>query len=286
MQKHIRFDWAIKYVLRDKANFGILEGFLSELLEEDVRIENILESESNKDSESAKFNRVDLIVRNSKNELIIIEVQNTREYDYFHRILFGVSKAITEHIKEGAAYGDIKKVVSISIVYFDLGQGEDYIYKGSTVFRGINNQEILSLSDDQKAFFSKDKIEDIFPTNYIIKVQKFHNSIQRALDEWIYFFKNSEIKEEFSAKGLQEAKDKLAFIKMGEREQRIYNNYLEDLRYEASITATRKFDEEQEARRIEQDTRLQIARQMTAEGEPIEKIKRYTGLSENDLANL
>ena len=29
--KLIRFDWAIKTVLRDKANFDVLEGFLSAL---------------------------------------------------------------------------------------------------------------------------------------------------------------------------------------------------------------------------------------------------------------
>ena len=37
-QKHIRFDWAIKRLLRQKSNFGILEGFLSELLNFDVKI--------------------------------------------------------------------------------------------------------------------------------------------------------------------------------------------------------------------------------------------------------
>jgi hypothetical protein len=43
----IRFDWAIKTILRKKANFPILEGFLSELLHTDVVIESLLESESN-----------------------------------------------------------------------------------------------------------------------------------------------------------------------------------------------------------------------------------------------
>ncbi len=48
MEKHIRFDWAIKRLLRNKANFVVLEGFLSELLKFDVRIQEILESESNR----------------------------------------------------------------------------------------------------------------------------------------------------------------------------------------------------------------------------------------------
>jgi hypothetical protein len=50
----ISFDWAIKKLLRQKANFGILEGFLSELLREDVLIKTILESEANKDHAESK----------------------------------------------------------------------------------------------------------------------------------------------------------------------------------------------------------------------------------------
>ncbi len=283
MQKHIRFGWAIKYVLRSKANFGILEGFLSELLEENITIIDLIESEGNKEEVKDKFNRVDLFVRNSKDELIIIEVQNTREYDYLHRILFGVSKAITEHIKEGDAYEKVKKVISISIVYFDLGQGEDYIYKGTTIFKGVNKNEILSLSDEQKLLFSKDKVEDIFPTNYIIKVQKFQNTIKKAIDEWVYFFKNSEIKDDFTAKGLLEAKEKLAYIKMDEKEQQVYNKYLDDLRYEASINNTMKFDAEQ---KIRKDEKVEIAKMMKNAGELTEKIRLYTGLSEIEIEQL
>jgi hypothetical protein len=57
-QKHIRFDWAIKRLLRNKANFDILEGFLSELLRQDVRIQEILESQSNKRTQNDKYNRL------------------------------------------------------------------------------------------------------------------------------------------------------------------------------------------------------------------------------------
>ena len=82
---HIRFDWAIKKLLRSKANFGILEGFLSELFLEDIKIMEILESEGNKETRDDKFNRVDILVKDSREQLIIIEIQNTRELDYFSK---------------------------------------------------------------------------------------------------------------------------------------------------------------------------------------------------------
>ena len=95
--KYIRFDWAIKRLLRNKANFGVLEGFLTVLLGEKIQIMEILESEGNQQREDDKFNRVDIKARNSKDEIILVEVQNTRELYYLERILYGVAKAITEH---------------------------------------------------------------------------------------------------------------------------------------------------------------------------------------------
>ena len=96
--KYIRFDWAVKRLLRHKANFGVLEGFLTVLIGDEIHIVEILESEGNQQTENDKFNRVDIKALNSKNEIVIIEIQNTRELYYLERILYGVAKAITEHI--------------------------------------------------------------------------------------------------------------------------------------------------------------------------------------------
>ena len=54
-KKLIRFDWAIKRILRNKVNFVVLEGFLSELLFDNIKIEYILESESNQETEEEKL---------------------------------------------------------------------------------------------------------------------------------------------------------------------------------------------------------------------------------------
>ena len=88
----IRFDWAMKRLLRDKSNYVVLEGFLSTLLGEDLHICRFLESESNQTDASDKFNRADMLVEDDKGQLLIIEVQNNRELDYFHRMLSGYQK--------------------------------------------------------------------------------------------------------------------------------------------------------------------------------------------------
>ena len=105
----VRFDWAMKRLLRQKANFVVLESFLSELLKEKIKIQSILESEGNKESEDDKFNKVDLLAENTRKELILVEVQNTTELYYFQRMLYGTSKAITDYIYEGDKYSAVSR---------------------------------------------------------------------------------------------------------------------------------------------------------------------------------
>ena len=237
-QNLIRFDWAVKKLLRHKANFGILSGFLSELLKFDVTIETILESEGNKQHEYDKYNRVDILLRTAQNELILVEIQNDPENDYFQRMIYGVSKLITEYIKEGEPYGSIKKVFSINIVYFGLGQGEDYVYEYKGEFVGLHLGKVLRPTPTQQKNYKIGMIADIFPKYYILKINNFDDVAKDTLDEWIYFLKNSEIKDEFKAKGLAEAREKLRYEKLSDVEKQTYNRYQENRRIERSVTDT------------------------------------------------
>ena len=234
-RKLISFDWALKKLLRSKVNFEILEGFLSELLKEEISIVEILESESNQEERFDKYNRIDLKVRNGKNEIIIIEVQYEREFDYLQRILYGSSKVITEHLYSADPYANVVKVISVNILYFDLGHGDDYIYRGTTSFHGIHTGNELDLSNEQQGVYKKEKVSEIFPEYYLLKINQFDDIARNSLDEWIYFLKNEEIKDEFEAKGLKQAKKQLDIMKLPEDERRAFDRYAEDLHYQASM---------------------------------------------------
>ena len=243
----IRFDWAMKRLLRQKSNYTVLEGFLSVLLNEEVKIISLKESESNQENPDAKFNRVDIFVENSFGELMIIEIQNSEEVDYFLRMLYGVSKAITEHIFVGEPYSKVRKVYHINIVYFELGQGKDYVYFGSTEFRGIHYDDVLQLTNDQQEFFAVEnrknvtEVKDLYPYYYIICVKDFDNVAKNSLDEWIYYFKNNEILDDFTAPGLNEVRKRLKYDKLSEQEKRDYESHIEQTQYERnSISTDRK----------------------------------------------
>jgi predicted transposase/invertase (TIGR01784 family) len=279
----VRFDWFIKYMFRDKSDFEILEGFLSELLKEDIKILEILESGSNPNKKDDKFNQVDILIKNAKEELIIVEVQNNEEYDYLQRILFGTSKTIVENIKKGQPYSKVKKVLSISVVYFEVGQGADYIYHGTTAFKGIHLKDELVLSQEQIALFGQLKPQDLYPEYYLIKAGDFdENAIHDTLDEWIYFLKTGSVKENFKAKGIDKAKQKLEVAKLSPRRRAAYERDTKHLHSEASWAETQNYKDQQLLR----NKLFQIAKQMKSDNEPTEKIMKYTDLTTEEIENL
>jgi len=278
-RKLIRFDWAMKKMLRHKANFDILEGFLSELLRFDVKIESILESEGNKQDEYDKYNRVDILVKSQNNELMLVEVQNDSEIDYFQRMLYGVSKLATEYIKEGEPYGTIKKIYSINIVDFGLGQGEDYVYEYKSEFIGLHEKDILRPTSIQKQDYKAEKVSDIFPKYYLLKVNQFNDVAKDTLDEWIYFLKNSEVRDEFKAKGLDKAKEKLRYEELSEVEKKMYDRAQENRRIEISVEYTLRVEAILEAKQA-------VAKKMLNRGTDLQIIAEDTGLTLDQIREL
>ncbi len=193
---YIRFDWAIKRILRDKANFGVLEGLMTVLIGEGIKILEILESESNSNTRDDKYNRVDVKAKTSSGEIILVEVQLGKESFFLPRILFGVSKAIMEQLKTGMGYENIKKVYSISVLYFDLGEGEDYAYHGKFNFRGMTNpsSELKFSKREADEVLPKRKKNDIspndvFPEYFLLRVNQFNEVAKTPIEEWMEYFK-------------------------------------------------------------------------------------------------
>jgi predicted transposase/invertase (TIGR01784 family) len=282
-QKVIRFDWAIKKILRDKANFDILEGFLSALLEDnELRILKLLESESNQEYEDDKFNRVDILVEDCKKRKIIIEVQNTRESDYLERLIFGTSKTIIDKHQLGKRYKEINKVISISILYFNLGNGDDYLYKGTTEFIGMNTGNPLLVKEKVETTDNYGKIEielkekDIFPEYYLIRVEKYQNIVRKAIDEWVYMFKNNEVKEEFKSKNIDKAAQKLKEINMTEAQKKLYDRFLDNLARQKDQIETAKEEGKEEQQKI-------AIIEGFKNNVPINIISKMTNLSETEI---
>ena len=284
----VSFDWAMKKILRQKANFVILEGFLSELFKFDLKIEEILESEANQESEDDKFNRVDLLAKNEDGDLILIEVQYDGQQDYFHRMLYGASKLICDYMDKSNEYAKVKKVYSVNIVYFALAKGSDYLYYGKTQFKGLNQQnEIFKLSTHQQKQFGIDEVYQIFPEYYVIRVNKFSDIVRNKIDEWIYFLKNESIKDEFKAKGLEEAKEILDVMKLSNKARAIYDRKIENQRYKKSLLSSARIEGEIRGEiRGEIKSKIEIARNALKQNIDIKTISLITGLTVDKIKKL
>ena len=305
--RYIRFDWAIKRLLRQKANFGVLEGLLTVLLGEEVKIIELLESESNQQTIDDKFNRVDIKAKNSKGEIIIVEIQNTRELYYLERILYGVAKAITEHISLGERYYEVKKIYSVSILYFDIRKGEDYLYHGQNNFTGVHTGDRLEVTTKEKDALVHKLPAEVFPEYFLIRVNEFNKVAVTPLEEWIEYLKTGCIRPDTTAPGLGEARKKLIYYNMSPEERHAYDEHLSAIMIQNDVLDGAKLEGRMEGRmeghkegrmegleeglqkgRVEglEEGRIEIARNLKTMGLDIAAIQKATGLSPEDIQKL
>lgn len=280
----------MKRLLRDKANFNVLEGFLTSLLGRPIRIISILESEGNKDYEENKSNRVDLLAQEENGSRIIIEVQNETEDSYFHRMLFGSSKIINDFLKSGEGYENVSKVYSVNIVYFPLGEGNDYVYHGKTEFRGIHSHELLKLSPKLRKKFHVNEISEIYPEYYILRVNDFDKVAKTHLDQWMYFLRNSKLPENADAPGLNEAAEKLRVATLSESERTAYYRYIDNMISLEEAVNSSYTDGVYEGRiegisegRQQRDS--EIVKRMLSQGLDPETISKFTGIPKDEIEN-
>lgn len=295
----IKFDWAAKRLLRDKANHAVLEGLVTVLLGEKITIIEILESESNQSSAIDKFNRVDIKAKDSKDDIILIEIQLTREWYYLQRVLYGVSKTITEHISLGSKYEDVKKIYSINILYFDLGKGSDYLYHGTTTFVGVHTNDELIVRKRDKDVIRTCSPTEIFPEYFLIRVNEFNDVAKTPIEEWMDFLKNNHIKDDTVTPGLREAKEQLRVLQMNDAERKAYDDYLDTIRTQDSVLDTYRTEGLLEGRMIgraegraegreegARDKSIAIAKEMIKMGLDKSIIQQAIGLTEDEIVSL
>lgn len=301
--RYIRFDWAIKRILRDKANKEVLEGLITVLLGEPVTITDILESESNKERFEDKSNRVDVKAKTAAGEYIIVEVQLTKERDFFQRILFGTATTINDQIGIGKDYSVIKKIYSINILYFEFGCGDDYAYHGVTTFRGMTKKDsVLQLKTPSEEKYISESTkrmtmpEEVFPEYFLLLVSHFNEMARTPIEEWMEYLKDGAIRDDTTTPGLQAAREKLAIMSMTEKERREYRDFMvsvhaakdnwDTMRDEARAEglaegrAEGRAEGQAEGRAEgERNKAMETARRMKAKGYPLEDIAEISGLT-------
>ena len=234
---YIRFDWAVKHILRDKANFDILEGLVSVLTSEHITIEELFEGESNREVnpdcfcrlDIMKSNRLDLKAKNGKGENILVELRITHKLDYYERKYFGTCNVIPKRVEIGDKYDQVKKVYSISVLYCNFGRGDDYAYRGQNVFTGIHTGNNLFVNLSEQGVIVPHLPKEICHEYYLLRVYAYEKIPENPLDEWLTYRKNVTIREDTRTPGLQQVREKLRVRTLTDKDHRVYDYDMDTL---------------------------------------------------------
>ena len=230
MANYIRFDWAMKRLLRNKANYAVLEGLLTTLLNEKVTILLPIDSTPYADDDIPKHFRMNLLIANERGECALVEIQNNNEYAYYQRVLFGLSCQLTDFINlYPQGYGPIRKVYSVNIVYFPLVWGRDYLYQGKTELQGVHTGDWLKFGPFQKQAFQVDGTSLLYPEYYVLMVHGFDQIPTNPLEEWIYYLNTGKLPDKITAPGLDIVKRQLQMDELGKEDMKAYERHLNDL---------------------------------------------------------
>jgi len=288
----ISFDYAIKNILRDKANFDILSGFLTELLKKPVCVQEILESEGNTSIPDGKVNRLDLKAKIDNDEIAVFEIQFFDQIDFLGKVLFNACKAVVEQVSSGDLF-DVKKVYSVNIAYFGMGAKKEYVFVADlTEFKGVHFNEVIPFSQNLDPLSNVCK--DIHPQYFLILPKKFEEKNEESrgkFDEWVYVLKHSSVKSDFTAAGIQAAGEKLDVLKMTPDERAEYERKKQmDMSQKSQLyTAELKGEaiglEKGEAIGLEKEKEQAVIRGHN-KGHSIDTIAEFTDLSPDQILKI
>jgi len=285
MKKLLRFDWASKYLFKNKSYFGILEGFLSELLLENLKIKAVLPSTNQINGSEEKSSRLDLLMEGSKGEFII-QLQNNRDSNYNQKMIFGSCKTMVENF-QGYGTGKPKKLICVNIVYSIPGEGNDYVYRGRFKLEGLHRPAAEGMNGKANGHhYHTNEHKELFPDYYLIYIYNFKDQIKDSLDEWIYYLKHTEIKDSFTANGLRELRDRMSLEKLNDEERRKYETYLSAISSDPLELLQMKLKTETLLKEKEMRTKVEIAKALKGQFVPVEIISASTGLTIPEIKGL
>jgi len=263
-------DIIFKSIFGNPKNTDILASFIKSVLNNFTdEYDNIKITDTNLKVESrdGKMGILDVKVHTKLGQTINVEVQVLPVPEFKERLMFYTSKMITEQIKKGEPYSKIKKVISISILDFELIKEN----------RAYHNTFTLYDKNTQTQFIDKLEI-------HTLELPKIPVSDENsALMNWLKFLK-SETKEEFKmlaqkSPELQKAYEELAYLSQDENTREVYEATIKARRDEISRLEGAKNDG-----KMERD--IEIAKKSLKEGLSVSLISKITGLDQPTITIL
>jgi len=294
----ISFDFAIKYLLKHKGDYDIIEGFISALFASQgyppIKINALLDSESNKEELELKKSIADLVVEDAEGNKYIVEIERAYTPNFMHKACFNSSRLVVDGIYGNQDYTTIKKIFHISLLYFSTKEMQKPIYHGKTIIHEVDTKHPVdvSIANEGLVIFNT---PNVFPEYFFISVPMFDDVINSEIDEWLYVMKHSEIRQGFKSPYMTKVAERLSVIKMSSEERNEYIYYQKQSVHSQDILSAAEAKGEAKGRvegisigeaKGESKKAIEIARAMLAKKKPIEEIEEFTGLSKGEIEKL
>ena len=282
MSDLISFDYAIKYLLKDKADYDIVEGFISALIAQEgykpVKIKALLDAESNKESKLLKRSIADLIVEDEEGNNYIIEIDRAYTHLFLHKAVFNTSRLIVDNLGTNQDYLKIKKVFHINLLYFPFSDTKSPLHHGKVIFHEIDKSHPVDfhLVDRGMNIFD---LHNIFPEYFVISIPLFDDVIKQEIDEWLYLMKHSEVKESFKSPYMQKVAQRLNILKMSNAERNIYDSYIMESMKGRDYLVSAEERGRGEGIQIGKEEGIQIGKEEGAQLAKIEMAKKMLSLN-------
>ena len=306
----VSFDFAIKYLLKNKGEFQIVEGFISALLGafgySPVKIKAVLDSESNKEQDKLKRSIADVVVEDEQDNKYIVEIDRAYTSIFLYKACFDPYRLVVDSISTREDYSTIKRILHINLLHFVPNNMEQPCYHGKTLLKGLAGSEPVNIyiSDLGGQIFDA---RHVLPEYFAIAIPSFNDVIKEEIDEWLYVLKHSAIREDFHSPYMSQVAERLSILKLTSEERAFYyqekfaalkaRDYLtsaeergrekgREERMQKGIEKGREEGREEGREKGREEEKLDIARNMLSKGYTHEEVHVLTGLSMSQIAQL
>jgi predicted transposase/invertase (TIGR01784 family) len=281
-------DFGFKKLFGEEGSIDLLMDFLNQLLPIDHKIVKLsFKNPEQAGAISAERRAIfDLHCEDEKGQKFIVEMQKAKIKFFKDRAVFYTTFPIREQAEKGEWNFRLTPIYCVAILDFTFDETRDQ----KDYITNVNLK-------DQYCQVFYDKLTYVFVE--MPRFTKTEQELQSHKEKWLYFLKNLEdfqdipeiLKEEVFIKGFEIAEiANFDARQLAEYEEslKVYRDLkgVVDTSYEEGLEEGVIIGEERGLKKGKKEEKIEIARMMKKEGEPVDRIVRYTGLTPEEIENL
>jgi predicted transposase/invertase (TIGR01784 family) len=281
-----RVDIAFKKIFGVEENKDLLISLINSIVSSEDQVSSItlLNPYNPQNFKMDKLSILDIKATGTNGKRFNIEVQISDEADYDKRALYYWAKLYTEQLKVGEEYSKLSKAIGIHILNFTSIPTSDRYHNVFQIKEKETNLEYfkdLELHTIELKKFASNGDEEL--SDIIAKVKN-------SLDVWITFLtrhdllNKNDLPKELDDCNLKKALNVLEIMNFSDDEREAYEDHLKWLRIETNTLMNyERRGMEKGMEKGEKKKALEIAKEMLADKEPLDKIIKYTKLTKEEM---